>query len=260
MDLRLSSPRMSEWTDIGEQLREAREGKGLDLRDVEHSTRIPLATLKALEESDYSIFPSPTYARSFLSQYSEFLGVDAHAWIDSFETGNVLSNVNDHGYLQQHNEHIGDHRYHPEPVQRTRRTKHRDDTSQSVGTGGTSILQTLTVFLLTALLIGGGIYAYTKFEPMLKEAINDSGQNKKVAAPEASTPPKKTSTPEKTSASNTATPPPSKDPKDPPKTKLAQNNSSPATTDTPKKPEKPVIAIPKRQGPPPKAIVIDEDE
>ena len=65
---------MSEWTDIGEQLRKARENMDLELMDVAHSTRIPLATLKALEESDYSVFPSPTYARSFLSQYSDFQG------------------------------------------------------------------------------------------------------------------------------------------------------------------------------------------
>ena len=117
-----------------------------------------------MEESDYSIFPSPTYARSFLSQYSEFLEVDAHDWIDAFETGNVLSNISEHGYLQSSNEHIGDHGHESETsVRRTKsRSRYHEDTSEQKNSGDTSILQTMTVFIVSALLIGGGIYAYKK--------------------------------------------------------------------------------------------------
>lgn len=250
---------MSEWTDIGEQLRKARENKGLELRDVAHTTRIPLATLEALEESDYSVFPSPTYARSFLSQYSEFLDVDAHEWIDAFETGDVLSNVNDHGYLQEHHDHIGDHNPQTEgPRKRNSPSRSRDEKSSS--NGGASILQTLTVFLVTALLIAGGIYAYKKYEPMLSGALSEE-----EADPT-----------DQNSAENSGTSD-SSEPTDSDKsTKVAKTETTgtPSTETSPKptngdsssKPKPEIVQTPKevapkpRTGPPPKALVIDEEE
>jgi len=249
---------MSEWTDIGEQLRKARESKGLDLKDVAHTTRIPLATLSALEESDYSIFPSPTYARSFLSQYSEFLQVDAHEWIDAFETGDVLSNINDHGYLQSHNEHVGSHRHNPEPARRRGRNASRNDetsSSEKSSGGGSSILQTLTVFFVTALLIGGGIYAYKKYEPLLTGALSEEKDNTSTdeTSTSSDTPAVEPTTPEK----------PKVDPKqDPP---LVAKNDPPSPdagtgAETPVEPEKPAPIEPNRTGKPPKAQVIEEDE
>ena len=254
---------MSEWTDIGEQLRKARESKGLDLKDVAHTTRIPLATLAALEESDYSIFPSPTYARSFLSQYSEYLNVDAHEWIDAFETGDVLSNVNDHGYLQSHNEHVGSHRHDPEPSRR--RSRSNDSASDKGSGGGSSILQTLTVFFVTALLIGGGIYAYKKYEPMLNGALNEKTGDDSSKSTDANSESSDTPRPDG------ATPPEDKPKQEPPL--VAKNDPQPtdgSTTpgspasdtmnDKPGEPQKPVLIKPNRTGTPPKAMVIEEEE
>lgn len=70
---------------IGTRLREAREEAGLIHEDVFHRVRIPISVIRALEAEDFSVFSSPTYAKSFLSQYSEFLGVDAAPWLDSIE-------------------------------------------------------------------------------------------------------------------------------------------------------------------------------
>jgi len=254
---------MSEWTDIGEQLRKARESKGLDLRDVAHSTRIPLSTLSALEDSDYSIFPSPTYARSFLSQYSEFLDVDADEWIDAFETGNVLANIKDHGYLTSQNGHVGEQRHNPAPARRRgRAAQNQDDSSSSQGSGGTSILQTLTVFFVTAVLIGGGIYAYKKFEPMLTGSlIEDNTKQADVSAGGQDAAGIKT--PAEVPTTTSATPPTKQDSTPP---LVATNN--PESTNyggtiiptTKEEPEKPALVKPKRSGPPPKALVIEEDE
>ncbi|MEO5913687.1 MAG: helix-turn-helix domain-containing protein [Luteolibacter sp.] len=70
---------------MGERLREARENAGLAVDDVVSQTRIPRTVVEALEDGDFSVFSSPTYARSFLSQYSGFLKVDAGEWLDALE-------------------------------------------------------------------------------------------------------------------------------------------------------------------------------
>ena len=53
---------------IGELLRQARENADLVVDDVVFQTRIPKSVVEALEAGDFSVFSSPTYARSFLSQ------------------------------------------------------------------------------------------------------------------------------------------------------------------------------------------------
>lgn len=70
---------------IGELLRQAREDADLVVDDVVFQTRIPKSVVEALEAGDFSVFSSPTYARSFLSQYSGFLNVDASMWLDALE-------------------------------------------------------------------------------------------------------------------------------------------------------------------------------
>lgn len=244
---------MSEWTDIGEQLRKARESKDLDLKAVAHTTRIPLATLVALEESDYTIFPSPTYARSFLSQYSEFLGVDAHEWIEAFETGDVLSNVHDHGYLQDHHDHIGPHERQTPARKTASPGKTREEKPSG---GGSSVLQAMTVLLVTALLIAGGIYAYKKYEPLLtgtlhEEEAEPGDKNQKEPGEPAEEP-----------AAGTPKPPAKVVSTDAADTKTADAGTTlpPGVTPTTKPKDEPEPAKP-RTGPPPKALVVeDEDE
>ena len=70
---------------IGERLRQAREGAGLSVEDVVARARIPRSVIEALEAGNFGVFDSPTYARSFLSQYSEFLKVDAELWLEALE-------------------------------------------------------------------------------------------------------------------------------------------------------------------------------
>lgn len=70
---------------IGERLQKTRELAGLSVDDVMFRTHIPKAVIVALEEGDFTVFSSPTYAKSFLSQYSEFLNVDAGLWLDALQ-------------------------------------------------------------------------------------------------------------------------------------------------------------------------------
>jgi cytoskeletal protein RodZ len=75
---------------IGWQLRTAREAAGLEIDDIVFRTRIPRSVVEALEAEDFSVFTSPVYAKSFLAQYSDFLNVDAHPWLDALEPGSFM--------------------------------------------------------------------------------------------------------------------------------------------------------------------------
>ncbi len=63
-------------TTIGQRLKAAREEQRLTLDKVFESTRIRIQYLKALEEDDLSVMPSPVQARGYLRNYAEFLGLD----------------------------------------------------------------------------------------------------------------------------------------------------------------------------------------
>jgi cytoskeletal protein RodZ len=79
------------WDQIGSRLRNARDKAELTVDDVVFRTRIPRSIVEALEAEDFSVFTSPTYAKSFLRQYSEFLSVDADPWLDALEPASYVS-------------------------------------------------------------------------------------------------------------------------------------------------------------------------
>lgn len=59
----------------GEILRKKREEKNLSLAQVEQVIRIKSRFLKFLEENSFEKLPSETYARGFIKNYAEFLGL-----------------------------------------------------------------------------------------------------------------------------------------------------------------------------------------
>lgn len=75
---------------IGSRLRAARESKGMSIEDAAFDTRIHAPYLRGLENDDYSSFASATYAKSFLSLYSRYLGVDADEALQFFEASNGI--------------------------------------------------------------------------------------------------------------------------------------------------------------------------
>jgi cytoskeletal protein RodZ len=77
--------------EIGIQLQQARESAGFSVDDVVFKTRIPRSVIEALEAGDFSFFSSPTYAKSFLSQYSQFLEVEADPWLDALQPASFLA-------------------------------------------------------------------------------------------------------------------------------------------------------------------------
>jgi cytoskeletal protein RodZ len=61
---------------VGQILRESRVGKHLTLPQVEQTTKIRVKFLEAIEADDYTKLPSLAYAKGFVKNYSEFLGLN----------------------------------------------------------------------------------------------------------------------------------------------------------------------------------------
>ena len=70
---------------LGERLRLARERKGLELKTIANSTRIPLHTLVALEADDISTLPGGGYSRGVIRYFAKEVGLDPSEAIKLFE-------------------------------------------------------------------------------------------------------------------------------------------------------------------------------
>jgi cytoskeleton protein RodZ len=69
---------------IGDTLREARMRQKIDIADVETSTKIRAKYLRALENEEFGLLPGPTFVRTFLRTYAEYLGLDPHLLVEEY--------------------------------------------------------------------------------------------------------------------------------------------------------------------------------
>lgn len=69
---------------IGEQLRLAREERGIPLRDISEQTRISVHYLEAIETNDYKRLPGGIFNRSFVRAYARCIGYDEKRAIEGY--------------------------------------------------------------------------------------------------------------------------------------------------------------------------------
>jgi cytoskeletal protein RodZ len=72
--------------DLGDTLREARERRGLTLKDAEDSLKIRSKYLQALEQNDFEVIPGPTFVRAFMRTYAAFLGLDTERLMEEYSS------------------------------------------------------------------------------------------------------------------------------------------------------------------------------
>ena len=70
--------------DFGSKLREARERKGVSLREIANATKISIRALEALERNDISHLPGGIFSRSFVRAYAAEAGLNADETVDDF--------------------------------------------------------------------------------------------------------------------------------------------------------------------------------
>jgi cytoskeleton protein RodZ len=71
--------------DIGEALREARMRRRIDMSEVESATKIRAKYLRALENEEWQMLPGPTFVKTFLRTYAEYLGLDARTLVEEYK-------------------------------------------------------------------------------------------------------------------------------------------------------------------------------
>lgn len=69
---------------IGEQLRLAREQRGIPLREISDQTRISMHYLEAIETNDYKRLPGGIFNRSFVKAYARCVGYDEKEAVEGY--------------------------------------------------------------------------------------------------------------------------------------------------------------------------------
>jgi len=70
--------------EIGETLREARMRRRIDMSEVEAATKIRAKYLRALENEEWDLLPGPTFVKTFLRTYAEYLELDPRMLVEEY--------------------------------------------------------------------------------------------------------------------------------------------------------------------------------
>jgi len=68
----------------GDVLRQIREHKGVDLRDVSNRTKISVMNLRMMEEMRFERLQAPVYVRGFLKEYARYLRLPAQQVVETY--------------------------------------------------------------------------------------------------------------------------------------------------------------------------------
>ena len=71
-------------SDFGGKLRQARERRGISLRQIAATTKISVAALEALERNDTSKLPGGIFSRAFVRSYAIEIGLDPDETVREF--------------------------------------------------------------------------------------------------------------------------------------------------------------------------------
>ena len=76
-------------TEVGARLRQARERRGLTLKDVADTTKISVPALKAIESNDFARLPGGVFRRAYLRAFASAVELDgrqiAQDYVAAFE-------------------------------------------------------------------------------------------------------------------------------------------------------------------------------
>jgi cytoskeleton protein RodZ len=71
--------------EIGQTLRETRMRNRVDITEVEAGTKIRAKYLRALENEEWDLLPGPTFVKTFLRSYADYLGLDSRQLVEEYK-------------------------------------------------------------------------------------------------------------------------------------------------------------------------------
>lgn len=71
--------------EIGERLKEAREAANLSLESLQENTKIQKRYLEAIEQGNFHILPGKFYARAFIKEYANAVGLDPNQLLEEYK-------------------------------------------------------------------------------------------------------------------------------------------------------------------------------
>ncbi|AIF43694.1 RodZ domain-containing protein [Virgibacillus sp. SK37] len=134
--------------EVGSRLKEARETKGLSLDSLQETTKIQKRYLKAIEDGNLHILPGKFYARAFIKEYANAVGIDPAELLQEYKE-EIPKTEND------------------EEIQYSRIQRTRKDNNQDKNSKVFSVIPTIIVVLLII-----GIFFVAWF--LIKQSMEDS--------------------------------------------------------------------------------------
>src|SRR5690625_1763966 len=148
--------------EIGAILKEAREEKNISLDNLQESTKIQKRYLKAIEQGNFHILPGTFYARAFIKEYAEAVGLNAEELLAGHENELPTSQPKD-------------------DVQYTRMQRTRRESQSNKDPIILSVIPKIIVVLLVIGIIFIAFILYKKsIEPSDSDPVNDPNNNEVI--------------------------------------------------------------------------------
>src|SRR5699024_2629016 len=143
---------------LGTELKEAREAEGLSLETLQETTKIQKRYLQAIEEEKFHILPGKFYARAFIKEYANAVGLDPNALMEQHQDD--IPNTENESTVQYTH------------MQRSRREQNTQKTSKLF-----SVIPTIVVVLLVLGIIFFAWYLTQKTNNDDTAPVNNSNNN-----------------------------------------------------------------------------------
>ncbi len=143
--------------DFGGKLRQAREARGISLRQIAANTKISVGALEALERNDISKLPGGIFSRAFVRSYATEVGLDPEETVADFLERFQAEPL-------------------PEPLIHASLSQHADDLTERRAAG-------LAVQAILAILVFAGMFAFFA----LRGGDRSAAQTEPPSAPAART-------------------------------------------------------------------------
>ncbi|WP_411827058.1 helix-turn-helix domain-containing protein [Luteolibacter sp. AS25] len=141
---------------LGKKLIAARKSASITIDDAVYLAKIPRDVVIALEAENFGFFSSPLYARSFLKQYSDYIGANVEPWLDDLVPISLIDGQSLESYIDI-----------SEPIS-TSKTNQKSRSTTKDSNGGA--MAAVWMILITGGLIYGGIKVFEKIEDTIRQS------------------------------------------------------------------------------------------